>query len=749
MYKTFSRKIILFFLGIFFGVGYLSAQSYKAVGGKMMTIWGEGVTPENAWSEYPRPQLKRGEWKNLNGLWEYAIVSKESPKPSEFQGEILVPFAVESALSGVGKPLLPEQKLWYRKIFEVPENWKGQNVILHFQAVDWETTVWVNGKQVGVHKGGSTAFSFDITNSLKKGKQEIIVSVWDPTDAGDQARGKQALNPHGVWYTPVSGIWQTVWLEPVNNTRVNSILPVVNIQKGQVQIDAGLSGVKGGESLDVRVLDANHVIFEKRYPATGTIVLDIPEPKLWTPESPTLYRLEVTLKRNDEVYDKVDSYFAMREVSMIEDEQGFQRIQLNNQTLFQYGVLDQGWWPDGLLTPPSAEAMRYDMEILKDMGFNMLRKHIKVEPWLYYYYADSLGILVWQDMVSGFETDKRSVQHVHWNAARDWERSSESAAQWEHELKTMIDQLKFFPSIVTWVVFNEGWGQFDTERVVDWVMKYDTTRLIDGVSGWVDRGYGHMRDIHQYPGPGIVPAEQNPGRVIVLGEFGGLGLPIEGHLWNPSMRNWGYRTYYSTGDLIKEYTKLIHNLSPLRYSGLSAAVYTQTTDVEGEVNGLITYDRKVIKIDPELLRILHYPLYGKETRTIGKIVSDSEISPRQLLFSLEKPNDDWIHGQDFTKFKKVNGPVSVAKGENIYSISSFSLDEIPGGVYLHIHAFGDVKVYLNGNLVVDKKNLSRRHYEDVNISEYIPFLRKGENILAVECGPFEQNSEFDYGLFSY
>lgn len=714
-----------------------------------MTSWGEKVTPENAWTEYPRPQLRRGEWQNLNGMWDYALMPDESAQPENFQGKILVPFAVESALSGVGKSVMPDQKIWYRKTFEVPQNWKGQTIMLHFQAVDWETSVWINGKLAGTHKGGSTAFSFDITKMLKKGEQEMIVSVWDPTDAGTQARGKQVLEPRGIWYTPVSGIWQTVWLEPVNPVSIKSLYPVADIDKGQVALHTELSGSKGKETIHVKVLDKGQAVLEKEFAVTEEIVLDIPSPRLWTPETPCLYDLEVSLLKNNKVVDQVDSYFAMRKISMVEDAQGFQRLQLNNETLFHYGTLDQGWWPDGLLTPPSAEAMRYDMEVLKDMGFNMLRKHIKVEPWLYYYYADSLGLLLWQDMVSGFETEQRSEQHVSWDAAQDWNRPQESAEQFEYELKTMIDQLRFFPSIVTWVIFNEGWGQYETKRLVEWSMEYDKTRIIDGVSGWTDRNCGHMIDAHQYPGPGMEPAEQNPGRAVVLGEFGGLGLPVEGHLWNPSMRNWGYRTYTTESELIKEYTKLMHNLYPLRYNGLAAAVYTQTTDVEGEVNGLLTYDRKVIKIDPELLRILHYPLYGKDTREVKKLVSDSEINPRSVLIAPSEPGKGWKTGSDMSSFREVTAPVQVKQGKSVYAVSTFELDEIPNGIYLHILSYGEAKVYLNGTVVMDKRIIGKRHYEDVNISEFIPLLKKGKNTLSIESKDFEQDAVFDYGLFSY
>lgn len=745
-----NEKFTLLLLGVLLSSGLLfKANAYEPVKGKLMTKWGEAVTPDNVWSEYPRPQLKRKDWKNLNGIWDYAILSEELKRPATFQGEILVPFAVESALSGVGKSLMPNQKIWYRRTFELPEDWSGQNIILHFQAVDWETMVWLNGTLVGTHKGGSNAFSFDITNYLNKDEQEIIVSVWDPTDTDSQARGKQVLDPGGIWYTPVSGIWQTVWLEPVNKVSIKSLYSVSDIDNGQVILHTEMLGLDGNETLEVKVFDGDNVVIDKSFSASEEIILDIPEPKLWSPESPKLYGLEVSLFSNNLVYDEVDSYFAMRKISMVKDELGFQRIQLNNKTLFQYGTLDQGWWPDGLLTPPSAKAMKYDMEVLKEMGFNMLRKHIKVEPWLYYYYADSLGIIVWQDMVSGFETKRKSEQHVNWNAKYDWDRPHESALQWEYELKIMIDQLRFFPSIVTWVIFNEGWGQYDTKRIVDWCMEYDKSRLINGVSGWTDRNCGHMIDVHQYPGPGMEPAEQNPNRAVVLGEFGGLGLPVKNHQWDTSIRNWGYRTYHTEAELIKEYTKLIHSLKPLKYNGLSAAVYTQTTDVEGEVNGLITYDRKVVKIDPSLLRILHFPLYGGETRKIKKIVEDSEVLSRQIYFSNENLKGNWYKDPDFDSFEMVNAPVIMRQGEEAYSVSRFIINEFPAGIYLHIQSFGDVKVYLNGKLIVDKRIIGRRHYEDINISEFIPYLKKGENILSIKSGSYEQDSEFDYGLFGF
>ncbi|MGQ8335469.1 sugar-binding domain-containing protein [Sunxiuqinia sp. A32] len=743
-----NRIIIVIVLCVSFGIA-ANAQTYEAIKGKLMTRWGKEVTPENAWKEYPRPQLKRENWQNLNGLWEYAIISKDDKKPENFQGNILVPFAVESALSGVGKSVLPEDKVWYRKTFQVNPEWKGKNIVLHFQAVDWESTVWLNGKLIGTHKGGSTAFSFDITKYLKKGEQELIVSVWDPTDDGMQPRGKQVLKPRGIWYTPVTGIWQTVWMEPVNKVTIQTVNPVADIDNSQLILDTKISVLKGNEEIKVSVFKDSEVVTEKIFKAADKIVLDIPSPKLWSPETPELYQMTVSLTKNGALLDEVDSYFAMRKISMVKDENGFQRIQLNNETIFQYGTLDQGWWPDGLLTPPSAEAMRYDMEVLKDMGFNMLRKHIKVEPWTYYYYADSLGLLIWQDMVSGFKTAERNEQHVKWDAESDWSRPKESADQVLYEMKEEIDQLKFFPSIVTWVIFNEGWGQFETKKVVDWSMEYDPTRIIDGVSGWTDRNCGNMYDVHQYPGPGMEPAAQNPGRVMVLGEFGGLGLPLKDHLWNPEMRNWGYRTYSSTPELIKEYAKLMYSLVPLKYKGLSAAVYTQTTDVEGEVNGLMTYDREVVKIDPELLRILHAPLYGKDNKKVVGIITDSEVVANDILYTKSKPSADWKTAPELKEFKSLKGPIEQAKSESIWSVKAFNLSEIPEGISLKISAFGQVKVYLNGKLVLDKRIIGKRHYEYFNISDYVGYLKKGENLLTIEAPDAESKAPFDYGFFGY
>jgi len=714
----------------------------------MKTEWGEKVTPENAWRQYPRPQLVRSEWMNLNGSWDYAIVARNAAQPKKFDGKILVPFCAESSLSGVSKLVMPDQKLWYNRTFQVPGNWKGKNIILHFDAVDWETTVWLNGKKVGEHKGSSDPFAFDITKHLKSGNQQLVVSVWDPTDTESQARGKQVLEPKGIWYTPVTGIWQTVWLEPVSKTYIKSLVPEANIDQNKVIIKNQVPGATGNEKLVVRVLKDKKVIAEKTAAANAPIEIAVPQPQLWTPYNPNLYQLEVQLTSGNKMVDQVKSYFAMRKIGVGKDAFGYQRLLLNNEPVFQYGTLDQGWWPEGLLTPPSEEAMRYDMDILKKMGFNMLRKHIKVEPSRYYYYADSVGLLVWQDMVSGFKTADKEVQHVKAEAKEDWNRPAASAKQFEQEWKSIMYHLRFFPSIVVWVSFNEGWGQYETKRVVEWTQKYDPTRVVNGVSGWTDRNVGAMNDAHHYPGPGMEPAEQNPGRVIVLGEFGGLGLPIEGNIWNPSMRNWGYRTYQSSDVLIKEYTRLMYNMYPMINRGLSAAVYTQTTDVEGEVNGLMTYDRKKIKFDPELMRMLHNPLYNKPGKSTT-IFSDSEVKSQSLMVSTQNPLTASVGVMDFSGFTAVAAPVMLKKGDNRWASKTFTLNQVLENVQLRLLAHGDAKVYLNGQLVVDKFINTKRHYDEINLSEFDHLLKKGENTLVVQVQNVGSDSPLDFGLYSF
>jgi hypothetical protein len=589
------KLTIVFFFSFVFLIQCLLGKSpltWKPAKGPLLTEWGKNLNPGDVLKEYPRPQMVRKDWLNLNGLWQYAILPKDKKQPQHFHGQILVPFAVESALSGVGKKVGENNKLWYKREFEIPKKWNGKKVLLHFGAVDWQTTVWINGKSVGPHKGGYDAFYFDITNALKDGKQELVVSVWDPTNAGSQPRGKQVRDPRGIWYTSVTGIWQTVWLEPVNKAHIASFKLRANIDKKDVTITPQCENAPKEFRLKAVVKNGKNKKGEFTALLNDPIKITIQNPNLWSPENPFLYDLELSLlDENGETVDNINSYFGMRKISLGKDANGVTKMMLNNKDYFQLGPLDQGWWPDGLYTAPSDEALLFDVKMTKKLGFNMARKHVKIEPARWYYWCDKLGLLVWQDMPSGDKYIGKSDSDI--------QRSPGSAHQFEYELKKMVDGFYNHPSIVMWVPYSEGWGQWDTPRIVDLIKQWDPTRLVNNTSGWTDRGVGDVNDIHSYPGPDMPPLEEN--RAAVLGEFGGLGLPLDGHTWQEK-DNWGYRNYKGANDLLLAYMDLMKKLEMLKDEGLSAAVYTQTTDVEIEVNGLMTYDRALVKMNPEFVR---------------------------------------------------------------------------------------------------------------------------------------------------
>ncbi|OAQ40326.1 hypothetical protein A5893_05075 [Pedobacter psychrophilus] len=714
------------------------------------TPWASSINESNAWQEYPRPQLVREEWKNLNGLWDYAVVNKGTAKPASFQGKILVPYCIESSLSGVQKSLSPKQELWYNKEINVPADWKGKNIILHFGAVDWQSDLYVNGKHVGQHTGGSDPFSYDITTFLNTtGVQKIALKVFDPTDSDIQPRGKQTLNPRGFWYTAVSGIWQTVWMEPVNTTSISVLNPVADIDNGIISFNSNLNNSKGDEQAEIEISYHGKQIKKIKTNYLPNLKAELNDIKLWSPEQPNLYQVKMIISRNEKKLDQFDSYFAMRKISLGEDKNGFTRIELNNKPYFQWGTLDQGWWPESLLTPPSDKAMKYDMEMLKSMGFNMIRKHIKLEPARYYYHADTMGMLLWQDMPTGFISINDPQQHVKFDAEKDWDRPEASAKDFKAEWKSIMDNLRFFPSIVVWVPFNEGWGQFQTKEVTDWTQKYDKDRLVDATSGWTDRGVGNMFDAHQYPGPSMEPTIQNKGRAVVLGEFGGLGWPVKGHLWNEDKRNWGYRTYFDKSTFHNEFSKVINNLYPLLSRGLSAAIYTQTSDVEGEVNGLITYDRKFQKITNEEMYQLSQPLF-ETVKKANFVINDSEIKNSTLLISQLKPADGWnLHNPFDAHFKSHEGPYSVKKGEDLWAVNSFIIKGKPEKMAMKLLAQGDLKIYLNGTEIYNNKILTKRHYDEFNISDYQNLLKEGKNVLGFELKNSEADSQFDFGLYNF
>lgn len=574
------------------------SQGWQPAGEKIKTIWAEKIDVNNVLPEYPRPLMERGDWENLNGLWEYAIAKAGQTEPRAFDGQILVPFAIESSLSGVQKRVGDENELWYKRSFTVPANWKNKNILLHFGAVDWRSDIWVNDIKVGSHEGGYTPFSFDITPFLKKsGEQKLVVKVWDPSERGYQPRGKQTSQPEGIWYTPVTGIWQTVWLEPVAEKHIKTIRTTPDIDKNRLTVEVSSCGTNFADIYEVDVFDGNVKLTTVKASANQKVDISIAGAKLWSPESPFLYDLKVRLISNGKVVDQVDSYFAMRKVSTKRDANGIVRLQLNNKNLFQFGPLDQGWWPDGLYTAPSDEALKYDIVKTKDFGYNMIRKHVKVEPARWYTHCDRLGILVWQDMPNGGHSPQwQPRQYFNGN---ELIRSAESEANYRAEWKGIMDYLYSNPSVVCWVPFNEAWGQFKTAEIVEWTKAYDPSRIVNPASGGNHYPVGDMLDLHHYPGPSMFLYDAQ--RATVLGEYGGIGLALENHLWATD-RNWGYVQFKNSKEVTDEYVKYGEELLKLIKAGFSAAVYTQTTDVEGEVNGLMTYDRKVIKLEEDRLK---------------------------------------------------------------------------------------------------------------------------------------------------
>ena len=573
------------------------AQAWQPAGDKIKTAWADKVDPACPLPEYPRPTLVRPAWQNLNGHWNYAIRPADAPQPELFDGKILVPYPLESSLSGVQRRLAENEVLWYERRFTVPAEWRQGALLLHFGAVDWEADVYLNGIRVGGHKGGYTAFSIDIAPYLTRGEQTLAVRVTDPTDRGTQPRGKQVTEARTIWYTPVTGIWQTVWLEPVPESRIASLRTTPDIDTKSLTVEAAIVGARRGDIVEITLRDNGRTVAEARAAAGEPLRLTLPEMKLWTPDTPMLYDLETTLLRGGKSVDRVGSYAAMRKNSVVRGKEGFLRLALNDRECFQFGPLDQGWWPDGLYTAPTDEALAYDIIKTKDLGFNMIRKHVKVEPERWYWHCDRLGILVWQDMPNGGPSPE--WQNNRYFDGTEAKRTAESEAQFRKEWKEIVDQLYNHPSVAMWVPFNEAWGQFRTEEIARWTKDYDPTRIVNAASGgnfYPDAG--EVLDIHSYPHPRFFLFDL--GRVNVIGEYGGIGLPLEGHLWQPD-QNWGYVRFKNAGEVTDEYVRYAEMLERLIPTGCSGAVYTQTTDVEIEVNGLMTYDRKRMKVDERRL----------------------------------------------------------------------------------------------------------------------------------------------------
>lgn len=576
---------------------------WKPAGDRIKTRWAAEVDPAAPLPEYPRPTLVRSRWRNLNGLWNYSLTPAGAAAPGEAQGRILVPFPIESSLSGVQRGVTPQEALWYETTFEVPAAWRrGNDVLLHFGAVDWRAEVYVNDLLVGSHTGGYTPFSFDITPALSaKGVQKLTVKVTDSTDKGFQPHGKQVLEPHGIWYTPVTGIWQTVWIEPVPAAnRIEGVTTRSDIHAGVLSVDVKTART-GSDRVCVTLSADGKTLAERSSMAGQPVHLAVEHPRLWSPDDPYLYDLTVTLVRDGRVIDRAESYAALREIATGRDANGIERMTLNGRPLFHFGPLDQGWWPDGLYTAATDEALEYDVIKTKDFGFNMIRKHVKVEPARWYTFCDRHGIMVWQDMPSGDGGPQWQMKQYFDGA--EWKRGAESEANYRKEWKEIMDYLYSNPCIAVWVPFNEAWGQFKTHEIAEWTKTYDPTRSVNSASGGNHyTSCGDILDLHNYPQPELYLYDTK--RVTALGEYGGIGYAVDGHLWVPD-RNWGYVQFKSPEEVTDAYLKYTGMLKDMIKRGFSAGVYTQTSDVEIEVNGLMTYDRKLIKVDEAKISALN------------------------------------------------------------------------------------------------------------------------------------------------
>lgn len=696
-----------------------------------MTRWAAEVSPKNALPEYPRPQLVRSDWLNLNGLWKYAIAPLDVPMVTNYDGDILVPFPVESALSGVMQPLDDKSTLWYHREFAIPEAWHGQRVRLHFGAVDWHARVFINGREVGQHRGGYDAFSFDITDHLKwDGQEQISVAVSDPTE-GDQPRGKQSREPEGIFYTATSGIWQTVWLEPVPQVCIDSLQMTPDVGAGVLRLSVAANSLSSSLKIEAVAFANGTEVGGIAGPANTELLLPIHSPHLWSPDDPFLYDLRVTLSDGQRQVDSITSYFGMRKIGVRKDSAGVTRIALNDQFVFEIGALDQGFWPDGLYTAPTDEALRYDIQFLKRAGFNLVRKHVKVEPERWYYWCDKLGLLVWQDMPSAKNT------------------TPQGRTQFEVELQRMIEGRRDHPSIIMWILFNEGWGQYDTERLTRWIQSLDSSRLVDNASGWTDKRVGNVIDMHSYPGPEAPSHESD--RAAVLGEFGGLGLGLPGHTWSTNF--WGYLRMTNTTTL----TELFERLRILRDSyGLSGAVYTQTADVETECNGLLTYDRAIAKINPT---VLEAAVRSGNAKQFWAAVPDALQARITWNYVTNKPEGDWTQpGFDDSKWNEGVGGFGTQdtpgafvntswNSSDIWLRRTFSINKANlAGARIQIHHDEDAEVYFNGVLAASEGGYVTSYEEIQPDPKALAALHDGTNVMAVHCHQTTGGQYIDVGI---
>nr|WP_321406373.1 sugar-binding domain-containing protein [uncultured Carboxylicivirga sp.] len=720
----------------------LQAQKWESKQAPLMTKFAKDVDPENVLPEYPRPQMVREKWMNLNGLWQFQPGTWENePYPKgNLKRNILVPFAVESALSGV---MEHHERLWYRRSFNVPQSWNGERVLLHFGAVDYQCEVFINNKSVGTHQGGYDPFSFDITNALTKGEQSITVKVWDPTVKEGFPRGKQTLNPEGIMYTSVTGIWQTVWLEPVPQQRIVDFKMVPDIDKSVLNLSVK---AEGGRLLNYTavVKDGNKVVATINSKPMAPTEIKIKNQKLWSPDSPFLYDMTITLKDGDKVVDKVDTYFGMRKISLGFDGK-FQRLYLNNKFTFQMGPLDQGFWPDGLYTAPTDEALRFDIEMTKKLGFNMSRKHIKVEPYRWYYWADKLGLLVWQDMPSpnSYTSGTPPINKEAFTT----------------ELMRMVETHQNIPSIVMWVIFNEAQAQHDVKEYCALVKGLDPSRLVNEASGWQHEGNGDVIDNHSYPPPSC---PYSPYQASACGEYGGIGYQIDGHIWNPDdlMQYVMIQTDEEYLNMYDEFTTMLTKFKT--NNGLSAAVYTEITDVEIELNGIMTYDR-IMKVDPAKVfasnqKVIHKNIY----EYVYNVLPTAEVEDRSWQYTFDQPANNWMKA-DFNAsawktgkggFGSAGTPQAINgttwETKDIWVRQEFELGDVSkldlSKLYLRVHHDDNGVVYINGVKAADLPNWTSGYINIELSDEAKKALVKGKNVIAIHCHQNDGGQYIDAGF---
>lgn len=743
----------------------LWAQNWQMKKARIMTPWSENIDPNKVLDDYPRPQLVRSNWMNLNGIWDFTKVKEMAYNPSQtFDQKILVPFPMESAISGImstdhnankGKVFL------YSRKFSIPAEMSGKDILLHFGAVDWKCEVYINGTQVGEHKGGFDPFSFNITNALDKNKkeQEVQVFVQDYQEYGGYPHGKQKINEKTIWYTPVTGIWQTVWMEGVSKVHIEKLIINPDIDKKAVNIKIVSSNSTGATTGTIKIYDGKKLIsVTENVAINSNITIPVTNMKLWSPDSPFLYDMKIELANNKTPIDKVDSYFGMRKIS-VGKQNGLPCMFLNNKPLFHYGVLDQGYWPDGIYTAPTDDALKFDLLKIKEFGMNMTRKHIKVEPARWYYHCDKLGLLVWQDIPNvGFGENGKIIGE-----------DMDVRENFHNEMVRIMESLNNYPSIVLWTVYNESWGQPDektSRQSWDIARNQDKTRLISIASGWNDSEYGDIKDTHWYPEPNMLPNPINK-RASVCGEYGGITLMIDGHRWigGSDMK---YTQVNNSQEFTNKFIDYVTNIEHMKGNGLCGAVYTQITDVEDEENGMITYDRKVVKVDADQISSIKKAIernYTHTTLPISPISISNDVVNNWKYYMSNKPFSDdswkntnfsdaeWATGKapfgndvkDITiNTKWTDSYIYIRKNFDLKNLKTADLSKLKIQVFYD----EDCKIYINGVLAASLPEYTNR-YKYVEISKAaLATIKPGKlNLVAVKCSQTRGGQFIDLGFY--